>query len=265
MARAEGKALFRRKNKGSDETDPDLETDLEFEDFEDDDDVPAAPARPTGPWDIEDVPADAMHRLDLGGLQIPVFDGVEVRVDFEQDTGEVMSATLATERSAIQVLAFAAPRSAGIWAEIREEILASINGGGGRAEAVEGAWGTELVADVPTDVPGQMAPARFIGVDGPRWFLRALVQGEAANTPSAEPLLFQAFSQVVVVRGDEAMAVRDQIQLHLPKEAVQQEAEAAAAAALAAADGAPATVEDPATPRETFLPPERGPEITEIG
>lgn len=245
--------MFGRKRKDLDDELIEDFDDLDDDSLEDDDDLPAPPPRPTGPWDVADVPADEINRLDLGGLQIPVIDGVEVRVDVEQENGQVVSATLATQNSGLQVLAFAAPKSAGIWTEIRDEIVTSINGGGGRAEVVEGAFGQEIVADVATDVPGQLAPARFIGLDGPRWFLRALVQGEAAVTPSAEPLLFQAFSQVVVVRGDEAMAVRDQIPLRLPKDALQQEADLAAAE-----QGAPAEAE-----RDTFRPPERGPENTE--
>lgn len=215
--------------------------------------------RSGGPWDIEAVPDDDLHRLDLGGLQIPVVDGVEVRVDVEQDSGQVVSATLATAQSMLQVLAFAAPRSAGIWPEIRVEILGSITGSGGRAETVEGAWGTEIVADIPTDIPGELAPARFIGVDGPRWFLRGLVQGAAANAPSSEPALFHAFSQVVVVRGDEAMAVRDQIPLRLPREALHPDAAPNEPGAAAGST----SEREPGQAR--FDPPERGPEITEIG
>lgn len=222
--------------------------------------APAAPARTHGPWDAGEVPAAGPQRVDLGGLHVPVVEGVEVRIDVDQESGQVVSATLVTPESLIQVLAFAAPRTSGIWGEVRAEIVASVRSSGGRAEVVEGAWGPEVVADVPTDVAGQLAPARFIGVDGPRWFLRGLVQGRAANTPSAEPVLLQAFSDIVVIRGDEAMAVRDQIALRLPKEAVAA-AEAAEAEAAAQA-GTPGENADGGT-RPGLPVPERGPEITE--
>lgn len=206
--------------------------------------------RQGGPWDLPDLPDDGVNRVDLGGLLVPVAEGIEVRVDVDQSTGAVVSATLATPISAMQVLAFAAPRTAGIWAEVREEIQGSIVAGGGSAQLVEGPYGTELQGRVPTDAPGQLAAARFVGVDGPRWFLRGLIQGQEAEAPGSDSGLLAAFGAIGVVRGEEAMAVRDPLPLRLPKEALE--------AAAAATDAAPA---DDDTPDLSL--PERGPEITE--
>jgi hypothetical protein len=146
------------------------------------------------------------------------------------------------------VNAFAAPRRIGIWAEVRQEIAEALNGGGGKAEEAVGAYGPELRAQVPAEVPGQgvqLAPARFLGVDGPRWFLRALIAGPAATDAAAGQRLEAVLRDVVVVRGTEAMAVRDPLPLRLPADV----SEAAAAAAEEEAAG----LEMPA----------RGPEITE--
>jgi hypothetical protein len=191
---------------------------------------PPAASRRHGPYDVSELPDDGIGRVDLGALLMPIVDGTEVRIDIDQASGSLISATLATPTSVMQILAFAAPRSAGIWTEIREEIVESIRGNGGRAEVVEGAYGPEIVADVPSDTPGQLTPTRFLGADGPRWFLRALVQGQAASTPSAEPVLQSAFGLIGVVRGDEAMAVRESLPLRLPKELAPPEAAAEAAA-----------------------------------
>ena len=208
----------------------------------------ASDARPQGPWDVEDAPDDAVNRIDLGGLRVPVPPDTEVRVDVSPE-GEVVAATLVQGGSAMQVNAFAAPRRSGIWGEVREEIATALRGGGGQAQDAEGPYGVELHAAVPTEVPGQgvgLAPARFVGVDGPRWFLRALLTGPAATDAAAAEPLLAALRDVVVVRGSEAMAVRDPLPLRLPKEVT--------AAAAEAEDGAPAAM----------APPERGPEITEI-
>ena len=205
-------------------------------------------ARPQGPWDEADAPQDEVNRIDLGGLRVPVPPDTEVRVDVSPE-GEVVAATLVRGTTAMQVNAFAAPRRTGIWGEVREEIATALRDGGGQAQDADGPYGTELHAQVPAEAPGGgigLAPARFLGVDGPRWFLRALITGPGATDPSlAEPLL-AALKDCVVVRGGEAMAVRDPLPLRLPKE-VTAAAEASAAAA----------VRPPA-------PPERGPEITEI-
>jgi len=221
------------------------------------DEVPTEPGRPQGPWDVADVPEDGIDRLDLGGLRLPVPPGTEVRVDVSP-AGQVVAATLISGPSAMQVSAFAAPRRAGIWDDVRAEITTQLGAGGGRAVDAQGPLGTELHAAVPTEVPGQgrlLAPARFLGVDGPRWFVRALITGPAAMDPDAAAPLVSALQSVVVVRGSEAMAVRDPLALRLPPNAVQ-----AAAAAAQRTEQQPAPDQRPAA----LAPPERGPEIAEL-
>ena len=127
----------------------------------------------------------------------------------------------------MQVNVFAAPKRSGIWDEVRAEIAASLVGSGGQAKDVDGPHGQELFAAVPVQ-GGGAAPARFIGVDGPRWFVRALLTGPAAQDRSVAAPLEQALRSVVVVRGSEAMAVRDPLPLHLPREVAEQAAAAQA-------------------------------------
>lgn len=211
--------------------------------------APVEISRPKGPWDDEDAPEDELARIDLGGLRVPVPEGTEVRVDVGPD-GSVVAATLVQGDSAMQVNAFAAPRRAGIWAEVRAEIAEALNGSQGSAAEVEGPYGPELAAQVPAEDgnggAAGLAPARFLGVDGPRWFLRALVTGPAATDPAAAKGLEDALRDVVVVRGDEAMAVRDPLPLALPRDLAES-----AVAEAESGDGAGLAM------------PERGPEITE--
>jgi hypothetical protein len=207
--------------------------------------------RPQGPWDSEDAPDDDVQRIDLGSLRLPVPDGTEVRVDVSPE-GEVVAATMVQGPSSMQVNVFAAPKRTGIWSEVRAEIADALTQGGGSAEQVEGPLGPELRAQVPTEQPGQgtmLAPARFLGVDGPRWFLRALLTGPAATDSAAAAGLEGALRNIVVERGGEAMAVRDPLPLHLPKDVAEQAAAAAEQAEESGGGGLPM--------------PERGPEITE--
>ena len=207
-------------------------------------------ASPQGPWDLADAPQRENPRLDLGALHVAVLPDTDVRLEVSPE-GEVVAATLVRGDSTLQLNAFAAPRSEGIWAEVRNEIAEALNGSGGRAVDAQGAFGTELRAEVPTEVPGQgvlLAPARFVGVDGPRWFLRGLLTGPAAVDDAAAAPLLEAMRDVAVNRGSEPMAVRDPLPLVLPADAVR-EAEDPAEAADAEAAG--------------FAMPERGPEITE--
>ena len=247
--------LFRRR--GDDDLDEDL---VEASDDAQSEGTPSAasgpsapPGRPSGPWDSDDVPDDGAQRLDLGALHVPVPDGCEVRVDVQDE--QVVAATVVDGRSALQIHGFAAPRSEGIWDEVRQEIADSLRQGGGAAEETDGPFGRELRARIPTAEPGpgqmqgqQLQPARFIGVDGPRWFLRGLMTGAASTDPNQARILEDVFRGVVVVRGGEAMAPRDLLPLRLPREALQHMADQQAG-------------EEPAKPTLDML--ERGPEITE--
>jgi len=210
--------------------------------------LPVEPGATTGPWDVEDVPEDETPRLDLGGMLVPIAEGLELRVEISPEQ-QVVGATLVDGHSTLQINVFAAPRTEGIWDEVRTEIAESLEQAGETRHS-EGRFGTELIACIPTEVPGRgvvAQPARFVGVDGPRWFLRGLLTGPAATDPGAARRLEDAFGDVVVVRGGEAMAARDPLPLRLPKEAL----DAAAAAAEA----------EPEAP--SLNPFERGPEITE--
>jgi hypothetical protein len=198
--------------------------------------------RPRGPWDSHDLPrGDDVPRVDLGGILVPVPDGVEVRVEVQEDVP--VAATLVDGPSQLQVHAFAAPKSSGLWAEVRAEIATSLKDAGGAAEDVEGPFGTELRARIPDEKGAQ--PARFIGVDGPRWFLRGLLTGPGATDPARARRLEGAFRDVVVQRGSDAMAPRDMLPLHLPRDAREIPL-------------------PPPPPDRSLQLPVRGPEITEI-
>lgn len=181
--------------------------------------LPPAP-RPEGPWDVSEVRDPAEGRVDLGGLFVPGVDGMELRVEVAGDS--IVAATVVLKNSAIQLQGFASPRSEGIWGEVREEIAAGITKQGGVIDEVEGPLGWELRAQVPVQLPdgtNGVQLVRFVGVDGPRWFLRGVISGEGAAQPRSAGLLEQIFRDTVVVRGEAPMAPRDPIVLKLPEDA----------------------------------------------
>jgi Protein of unknown function (DUF3710) len=211
----------------------------------------------SGPWDQADAPDDGVARIDLGSLQLPAAPGTELRVDVNAQQ-KVIGATLRTGESLLQVSAFAAPRAAGIWDDVRAELARSASGQGGSLTEVEGPFGPELVGTVlttPQAQPGQPAPkpvrraARFLGVDGPRWFLRGMISGPAAADPDAAPELEEAFRRIVVVRGSDPMPVREQLPLTLPPQAAAQVAAQQAARQQLAAQQAAARRQAAAQPQ----------------
>jgi hypothetical protein len=202
------------------------------------DDRPREEAPPTtGPWDEADAPDDSLERLDLGALRIPVLGGVEVRVDVSPE-GQVAAATLTYGGSEMQVGVFAAPRTAGIWDEVRKEIRGSIASQGGTAQDERGRFGLELTARVPAQ--GGYQTVRFVGVNGPRWFLRALFTGQGATDPARAAALEDVLRNIIVVRGTDPLPVRDPLPLQLPREVAEQAAKETGISGLAPpAGGAP--------------------------
>jgi hypothetical protein len=266
--------IFRRGTKnGSTELNPESSaTDDEgsVQDKADVEEVTATPSpkssRRGGPFDRSEVEG-LDGRLDLGALWLTGVPGLELRLEVEEESQNVVGVTAVLGESAVQLQAFAAPRSEGIWDEIRKEIAASITSQGGTADKTSGPLGAELRAQMPGQGPDGrtvFSPVRFIGVDGPRWFLRAVLSGQAAVDESAASSLLDVVKATVVVRGDEAMAPRELLSLKLP---VQPGDPSIPADEMGdgSADGAAAQSPAPGAPSlDDFKPFERGPEITEI-
>ena len=145
--------------------------------------VGEAQVQATGPWDVAE-PHPELPRVDLGSLQVPVLEGTDIQLVFAEQHGAWV--TVRHQLSELQLQAFAAPKRSGLWDEVRGEIATEIGGTSGQSAEREGPFGTELVAHVPAE-QGQpasgMRPIRFVGVDGPRWFLRGLFAGAAAADP----------------------------------------------------------------------------------
>ncbi|MGL5927813.1 MAG: DUF3710 domain-containing protein [Dermatophilaceae bacterium] len=210
---------------------------------------PTSGDRAEGPFDVAEV--DGLDgRVDVGALWLRGVPGLELRLELDQQSREVHAATAVLGESALQLQAFAAPRSSGLWDEIRAEIAATVEKQGGTVEEVDGVMGAELRTRMPSaDRDGRtvFAPATFVGVDGPRWFLRGVLSGRAAIDAEAAAPLVEVMRDTVVVRGTDPMAPRELLPLALPRDAET----------ASTADDAPA--EGPG-----IDPFERGPEITEV-
>ncbi|MFG1651338.1 DUF3710 domain-containing protein [Micromonospora sp. NPDC049275] len=190
----------------------------------------STPGLVRGPYDISEVDDD-VQRLDLGSLHIPAVAEVEVRVQADPQ-GVIQQVVLVHGDNALQLGVFAAPRSEGIWDEVREEIRQSLLSDGAAAQEVEGEYGPELHAQVRTaDGPTNL---RFVGVDGPRWMVRGVFQGPVATDPASAGPLAECLDGLVVDRGQEAKPVREPLPLRLPREIADQAGAEGADASAAA-------------------------------
>ena len=203
-----------------------------------------------GPWDVAE-PFPGLQRVDFGSLQVPVGPDYEIQLVMAEQRG--VWVTVRYRESEVQIQAFAAARRDTLWDDVRAEIAAEVNTAGGRSQELEGSFGIELMAEVPVE-PGQPASGmrlvRFVGVDGPRWFVRGLFSGPAADGGDQAELLEAVFRDVVVVRGEHPVPPRERLELQVPPEAQQAFEEQAAA-------------EEENRFRGGLNPFERGPEFTE--
>ena len=168
----------------------------------------------TGPYDERDEPADEVNRVDLGALRVPVVPGLDVRLDVNEQQ-QIIAVTLAGADGTMQLGVFAAPRNEGIWEDVRTEIAQSLSAQRGTPSTAKGPFGTEVTGKV-RDERNNLVPVRFMGVDGPRWFLRAMIAGSAAVEHAKARPFEDVFRNVVVVRGNEPLPVREPVPLRLP-------------------------------------------------
>lgn len=212
--------------------------------------------RENGPFDITEQRTGSSY-IDLGGLLVKSNPGLNLRLEADQKTQQVIAVTLQLGEGTLQVQAFAAPKSRGIWDEIRKELSESVRRQGGQVDINDGPFGRQLISRVPAELPDGRKGfriARFVGVDGPRWFVRGVFSGKAVLPGESATALEEVFRTIVVNRGSDPMPPRDLLPMRVPQNI--QDAAAAQAAAAAAAQ---------AEKKPTVEVPRRGPEITEIG
>lgn len=156
--------------------------------------------------------------IDLGGIKILPREGLNLRLEVEEQSKRIVAVGLDYADSSLQVQPFAAPRSGGLWDETRVQLRDQVKAQGGRVEERDGALGKELLAEVPATANegSGLRLARFIGIDGPRWFLRGVIGGAGASDPEAAAKVEDLFRSIVVVRGGAPMPPRDLIPLKMP-------------------------------------------------
>jgi len=215
--------IFRRKSAEADPPGDDASADLETAA-----DLPEESAGDrrgqVGPWDSTERPplADDPNVIDLGALLVRGRPGLELRLQTDQSTDAVVAVMLVGQDGAVELRGFAAGRSRGIWSDVRRDIAGEAARHGGTATESEGEYGPELRVVVPLHAsdgrPGTQV-SRVVGIEGPRWLLRVTYLGRPATSPDPDDTLAAAVRDVVVVRGQDAMAPRDPLPLRLPPHA----------------------------------------------
>ncbi|MEO0060686.1 MAG: hypothetical protein RL343_304 [Actinomycetota bacterium] len=181
----------------------------------------SAPAdrRTAGPLDVSEVQGVRPY-IDFGSMRIPSRENLQMRLEVEESTQRIVAVSMDFAGSSLQLQAFAAPKSEGIWHEIRSQMRDSIKTQGGETEERVGSLGPELIAKIPlideSGIKTGHRLARFIGVDGPKWFLRGVIGGAALNDAKAAADIDDLFRSVVVVRDDVPLPPKDLLTLTIP-------------------------------------------------
>lgn len=163
--------------------------------------------------------------LDLGSMMVPVPHQGEVQVEMGPQGPQMIH--IVTPVGRLTPVAFAAPRSGGLW----EETLTSLEEGmvkdGLTATRGTNLWGEEVIG---TAGNGQM---RVIGVDGPRWMLRVTLAGPAESADKLATLAYDVISRTFVNRGDSPVPAGQPLPVTIPaamaeelKKAVEQQNQA---------------------------------------
>jgi hypothetical protein len=170
---------------------------------------------PGGPWGIAELPAAerTVERIDLGGILVLGVEGM--RLQLETADGVPLAATFRYPDALVQLQAFAAPLGANAWAEVRASLRESFAQRGDSFTEEIGPFGIELHTVV--DDERGLRFLRFIGVEGPGWLLRCVME---ANTPISTHFI-EAFEAVirstVIVNPAESTDSIDPIPLRPPR------------------------------------------------
>jgi hypothetical protein len=184
---------------------------------------PAEQVETHGPYDVSEVDPEASY-VDLGSLLVQPPQGMDLRLQVDEQSGTIMTVLLVAEDGVLEMRAFASARGGDLWSEARREIAADTTRRGGTATEQVGAFGPELFCQVPVAGPNgesMIQPSRVIGHTGPRWFLRATMAGRPAQDADYAAPFEEALRNVAVRRGNEAMPPGEALPLRMPPEATR--------------------------------------------
>lgn len=170
-----------------------------------------------GPFDVAEVPAMRPY-VDLGGIKVAPREGLQLRLEVDERANKVAAVSLDYAESLLQVQAFSAPKSSGLWGTVRAELTQQMTAQGAEVSEETGELGPELIVKTkqPSDQGGDTRVVRFLAVDGPRWMLRGAVMGKATEDPLARAQIIELFRELVVVRGEQPMPPSELIPLRVP-------------------------------------------------
>lgn len=178
-----------------------------------------------GPLDYSQA-GDVSKLVDFGSILVPPTVGLQIMPEVDPQTGRVGSLTFQFGQAAVQTLLSSAPKSTGLWDEVREELVKDLQKQGATITEREGEYGPEILAQVPAATAGGQrgqVQMRFVGIDGPNWFMR-LVFNNAPEDSADYQHLREVLQQLVIRRDATPRPPREVLPLSLPQAEPAQQA-----------------------------------------
>ena len=171
-----------------------------------------------GPRNYKDVDTSEGY-VDMGAILLPSRPGMQLRTQVADDGTTVLQILVVLGNSGIQMSVAAAPRSGGVWDELRDEIRAGFEKQGARVADIRTRYGAELLVDMPMKMPdGRSATSRMriLGREGDRWFARIDILGPAAATAEAGTDIEKVIDRIVVRRDEHPRTRLELLPVRLP-------------------------------------------------
>lgn len=175
-----------------------------------------------GPFDESDGTITGLLDPDGEGLGILDFGAyafvppVNTQLQIESSEEQNLVVHVLSGQSNITIDAYAAPKTGGQWRFVASELTDGLRNQGAKVSIQDGPWGREVIGSAAESV------IRFIGVDGPRWMLRAVIVSSPAEAEQSAEIARTMLSHTVVRRGTNPMPARTPIPLVLPMEILEQ-------------------------------------------
>lgn len=161
-----------------------------------------------------DPDGEGLGILDFGAYAFVPPGNTQLQIESSEEQNLVVH--VLSGQSNITIDAYAAPKTGGQWRFVASELADGLRNQGAKVSIQDGPWGREVIGSAAESV------IRFIGVDGPRWMLRAVIVSSPAEAEQSAEIARTMLSHTVVRRGTNPMPARTPIPLVLPMEILEQ-------------------------------------------
>lgn len=161
-----------------------------------------------------DPDGEGLGILDFGAYAFVPPVNTQLQIESSEEQNLVVH--VLSGQSNITIDAYAAPKTGGQWRFVASELADGLRNQGAKVSIQDGPWGREVIGSAAESV------IRFIGVDGPRWMLRAVIVSSPAEAEQSAEIARTMLSHTVVRRGTNPMPARTPIPLVLPMEILEQ-------------------------------------------